>query len=95
MLEVAALLFAMSCVAFLSSSAQPRLVGAAVAAFAAAAASAIACFGLLVGFLVLGVLLLALASVLVLILAPRPALARPLAGVSFALGVLTCAAVAL
>lgn len=94
MLQVAALMFAISCVALLSMAAQPRPLGGAAAALAAAAASTIAHFGVLSGLLVLAVLLLASASVLVLILAPRPALAHPLAGVSFVLGTLSCAAVA-
>ncbi|MCY1043634.1 hypothetical protein OV208_20110 [Corallococcus sp. bb12-1] len=86
MLNLAALAFCVSAVSWLGSGRRERWL-AAVPGFACLACC-LGGFGPVAGLLVLSVLAMTVASVLVLLLAPRPARARTVAWVSGAVGLL-------
>ncbi|QRK09042.1 hypothetical protein JQX13_02425 [Archangium violaceum] len=86
MLSLAALAFSVSAVSFLSNGARGGSRWVAAGAALAAAASSIAAYGAVQGLLVTLVLAMTVASVLVLVLAPRPEHARTVAIVSGLLG---------
>ncbi|ATB27595.1 hypothetical protein [Melittangium boletus] len=88
MLSLAALAFAVSSVANLSLGAEGRSRWVAALAALAAAGCGVAAHGAVQGLLVTGVLAMTAASVLVLVLAPRPERARPVALVSGLAGLL-------
>jgi len=88
MLSVAALAFAFSAVAWLSQGARGRSGWAAAGTALAAAGCGVAAHGAVQGLLVTGVLAMTAASVLVLVLAPRPESARAVALASGLLGLL-------
>jgi hypothetical protein len=86
MLSLAALAFALSAVAWLSQGAQKRTRWVALGAALASAGCGVAAHGAVQGLLVTAVLAMTAASVLVLVLAPHPERARPVALVSGVLG---------
>ena len=86
MLSLAALAFSLSAVSVLGQGRREGTPWVAAGLALAAAASAVAGLGPLQGLLVVGVLAMAAASVLVLVLAPRPERARWVAWVSGVLG---------
>ncbi|WP_257463252.1 hypothetical protein [Archangium lipolyticum] len=85
-LSLAALAFCVSAVSWLSEGARGPTRWAAACTGLAAAACCVAGFGAVAGVLVLFVLAMTVASVLVLVLAPRPERARTFALVSGLLG---------
>lgn len=87
MLSVAACLFALSTVAFASQRARLPF---ALASAASTVALVIAELGAMSGIVVALALWMTAASVLVLVLPPRPQLARPIATGCAAIGVLAC-----
>ena len=86
MLSLAALAFSLSAVSVLSEGTRGGSPWMAALLALAAAGSAVAGFGVLQGLLVTLVLAMTAASVLVLVLAPRPERARTVALVSGLLG---------
>ncbi|MFE8596365.1 hypothetical protein [Archangium violaceum] len=82
MLSLAALAFSVSAVSFLSNGERGSSQWVAVVAALAAAASSIAAYGAVQGLLVTLILAMTVASVLVLVLEPRPGHARTVAIVS-------------
>ena len=87
MLSLAALAFSLSAVSVLSQGRRGASPWVAALLALAAAASAVVRFGVPRGLVVLPVLAMAAASVLVLVLAPRPEHARTVALVSGLVGV--------
>ncbi len=86
MLSLAAVAFAVSSVSWLSQGpGRHSRAGAALTAFAAVGCG-VAAHGMVQGLLVTGVLAMTVASVLVLVLAPRPERARAVALVSGFMG---------
>jgi hypothetical protein len=86
MLSLAALAFSLSAVSVLGQGGRGASRWVAVPLALAAAGSAVAGFGVLQGLIVTLVLAMTAASVLVLVLAPRPERARTVALVSGLLG---------
>lgn len=85
-MSLAAVLFALATVAFLAHSARGATLAAALLAAAAAIVGPVQAFGAARGLVVFLLLAMTAASLLVLLLPPRPRLALPLALTAAGLG---------